>query len=288
MAIDLTPYSVQGQRLALGITFVDLLGHREPRQALRVEIERQVPHLTPLPADSYGFMQQGNRPPVALTRHGSGRYSLCYHAGMGAALDLRIYDRSAQLLPRRVRVPLQSLAEVLAIEAAQPLDYFSARVRRIALFPDSAYHLNGGESGLRGRVLRAGQPMRWAFVEARSPVTNAVVMRTRTNRHGEFLLVLPPQATPASDLSARFALRVSVAGPVLAPVPASAALPEQDALWDLPLEQLPAPGVPDTVASGEDLPAGYVTALSATRTVNFASGRLLTGRDESAFDFVFP
>jgi len=288
MSLEAMPFSFQSQRLALGVEFVDALRNREPRPALRVEIERESPHKTPLPKDSYAFMQVGNRMPEAMTRHSSGRYSLCYHAGIAAALDLRIYDRSMQFLPRRLRVPLQTLADVLAIESAESLDFFSARVRRITLFPDNAYHLGGGETGLRGRVLRAGLPMRWAFVEARAMATDAVVMRARTNQHGEFLLVLPPQATPASDLAATFSLRLSVAGPAVAPVPITSALPAQDNLWDVPQELLPAAGLPDTVATGEAFPSGFITALSTVRTVSFASGRLLTGRDEADFNFVFP
>ncbi|MBR9909383.1 MAG: hypothetical protein GYB33_03395 [Gammaproteobacteria bacterium] len=281
-------YSFQSQRLALGVSFVDHLRNAEPRHPLRVEIERQLPHITPLPRNRYRFLQEANQLPVALSRHDSGRYSLLYHAGIRPTVTLRIYDPALTFVPRRIQVPLLSLAQVLAIEAAEPVDYFASRSRHITLFPNANYHLSGGETGLRGRVLRNGAVMRWAYVEARSLATNAVITRARANQHGEFLLLLPPHAAPASDLSSTVAVRVNIVGPAAVPVPATPALAEQDPLWDLPLEILPPPAALDTVATGETPPLGFLTALSAVRPVNFAISRILTGREVNDFEFVFP
>lgn len=278
-------YSFQTQRLALGLTLLDQLRGSGPRHPLRVEIERQSPHIRPQPEDAYRFVQHGIQLPVALNRHDSGRYSLLYHPGIRTSVTLRLYDRAGTLIPRRISVPLLSLAQVEAIEAAEPLDYYGSRQRTIALFANSGYHLAGGETGLRGRVLRDGGVMRWAYLEASSPISNAVLARARANQHGEFLLILPPRAAPSSQLNTTLDVRVSVIGPAVAPQPPTTALPALDPLWDIPVEVLPPPGVPDTVASGEDPPAGHVTALSATQVVSFQIGRILTGRQVDDFDF---
>lgn len=287
MSIENLEYDFRSRRLALGLDFVDAEREAELAYPVRVEVEWQSPHRTPLPRNQYDFSQLG----IAvhgLMRSSSGRYSLSYFPTIREQVDVRIHDYGRRYIPRRLRVPLRTLAEVEAIEAAESTDYLEGRMRTITLFPGAAYYHSSCATGLRGRVVRDGEPMRWAFVEARLPDGGATVARTRGDDRGEFLLLLSPDAVPGSELNPTLDIEVSIAGPAAPPVPPSPALPEQDSLWDLPLEELPPFNVADNVSNGESVPPGYVTALSTVRTVQFIVGRVLTGRDEEDFDFVMP
>lgn len=290
MSLSSLNYSFQTRRLALGIEFEDYLRGGELVAPVRTEIEYQSPHLSSVSSGSsrrYSFSQMGSLAPGGLQRSASGRYSLSYFPGIQTHVDLRMLDDARTYVPRRLRVPLRTLAEVLDDEAAAVADYLQGRVRQVTLFAGAAYPCHSTASGLYGRVLRNGEPMRWAYISARLP-GGAPVAQARGDDRGEFLLVLPPEAAPASDLTTRLDIEISIAGPALAPVPVSPAVAQQDGLWDLPLEQVPAAGVVDEVSSGAAVPEGYVTALSTVRTVPFVVGRLLTGRDEPDFDFVLP
>lgn len=279
-------YQWQHRRLALGLDFTDALRGAELVYPVRVERERGLPHESPRPAHRYDFSQLQPLPAGLLRSH-SGRYSLSYTAGSGAGIDLRVYDYERRYVPRRLRVPLRSLADVEQIEQDGEQDYLAGRSRNITLFPGANYHHSSGATGMRGRALRNGHPLRWACVEARLP-GGSLVARGRGDDRGEFLLLLPPQAFPGSELETGFNIQVWVYGPETAPVPATADLPGRDPLWDLPLEELPAFNLPDDVSGGEQLPAGYVSPVSARRLVSFSPGRILTGRDEPDFDFVIP
>ena len=221
-------------------------------------------------------------------RSASGRYSLSYFPDIKPQIDLRVYDYDRYYIPRRLRIPLRTLAEVINIENNEVPDYLNGRIRHLTMFPGAAYHSSAQVTGLRGRVVRDGEPMRWAYVSARLPLTGNVIARTRGDDRGEFLLILPPEAAPASDLTAQLDIDVSIAGPASVPVPGSAGLPEQDPWWDLPIEELPPIGAVDEVSNGSSVPLGYVTALSTLRTIQFSVGRLLTGRDEVDFEFALP
>lgn len=278
----------QVRRLALGIELKDVLRSSELIYPVRAEAEYQSPHQSPSPKRFYGFRQQGNLAPYGLLRSGSGRYSLTYYPGIQDQLDLRIYDYDRYYIPRRLRIPLLSLADVLTIEENEESDYSAGRVRSLVMFPGAAYHNHSGTTGLRGRVVRDGQPMRWAYIVAVDLVSNQLVTITRGDDRGEFLLILPPHALQASDLSDTFNLLVAVAGPIAVPVPDTPELSMSDNFWDLPLEELPAAGMVDDVSSGQSFPADYTFALSAVRRVSFQIGRLLTGREENDFEFTFP
>lgn len=281
-------YDYQIQRLALGVEFEDALNNGELVYPVRAEIERESPHQSPAPKRFYAFKQMGKQVPYGLLRHGSGRYSLTYHPGIQEQLDFRVFDYDRYYIPRRFRVPLLSISDVLTIEENEVTDYFTGRIRRLFMFPGSAYHSHSQVTGIRGRVMRDGVPMRWAFIEAIDLVSHDIVTRTRGDDRGEFLLILPPHAVQASDLSAAFDVRITIAGPAIVPVPATTELPSQDNFWDLPLEELPPVGMLDTVSNGKSYPTGYVNALSAERTVSFEIGRVLTGREEADFEFSLP
>lgn len=285
MSLSSLDYNFQTRRLALGIEFEDYLRGGELVAPVRAEIEYQSPHVSSGSPRRYSFSQMGSLAPGGLQRSASGRYSLSYFTGIQTHVDLRILDDARTYVPRRLRVPLRTLTEVLDDEAAEVADYLQGRVRQVTLFAGAAYPCHSTASGLYGRVLRNGEPLRWAYVSARLP-GGAPVAMARGDDRGEFLLVLPPEAAPASDLTTSLDIEISIAGPALVPV--SPALAQQDEFWDLPLEQVPPAGVVDEVSSGAAVPEGYVTALSTVRTVPFVVGRLLTGRDEPDFNFVLP
>jgi len=281
-------YDHQVQRLALGIEFEDELRAAELVYPVRAEIEYLSPHQSPPPKRFYGFRVHGSKAPYGLLRDSTGRYSLVYYPGIQDQLDLRVYDYERYYIPRRLRIPLLTLAEVLAIEENEVADYFAGRLRAVSMFPGAAYHSHSRQTGIRGRVIRDDEPMRWAYVEAIDLTSSQVIARTRGDDRGEFLLLLPSHALQASDLSDSFDVRISVAGPATALVPPTPDFAAQDSFWDLPLEEVPAVGLPDNVSNGESLPSGYVTAPSAVRTVSFQIGRVLNGRDEADFEFSLP
>ena len=274
----------QTRRLALGLELEDLLRETELICSVRVEAEYTSPHKTSLPSNRYSFAQT-TLAPKGLLRSSTGRYSLSYYPSIKEQIDIRIYDYERCYVPRRLRVPLRTLADVIDRENNEVLNYMEGHHRNIILFPGSSYHLLSNVTGLRGRVLRNGEPMRWACVSAMLSQSTHVIAQTRGDDRGEFLLVLPPQAAPASELNSTLAIDVVVSGPTVAPI-ATSALIESDELWDLPLEEVPAIGATDNVSNGKTLPAGY-TSMPA-RAVNFSVGRVLTGRDEADFNFVVP
>ena len=285
---DVLNYDYQIQRLALGVKFVDELSRSEIIKPVRAEIEYQSPHQSPPPRRSYSFSVQGKKAPSGLLRSTAGNYSLVYYPGIQDQLDLRVYDYDRHYIPRRLRVPLLTLEQVLTIEENEDPDYFAGRQREVSMFPGAAYHGQSRQTGIRGRVLRDGEPMRWAYVEAIDLISDEVIARTRGDDRGEFLLLLPSHALQASDLSDSFDVRISIAGPAVAPVPPTPDIAAQDSFWDLPLEDVPAVGLVDNVSNGESLPSGYTTAPSAVRTVSFQIGRVLNGRDEADFEFSLP
>ena len=112
-------------------------------------------------------------------------------------------------------------------------------------------------------------------VEAVLPASGQVVGRAHGDDRGEFLLLIGSESIPVGDLVNPLPLRVRIFGPAAPPVPATPDLPLQDPLWDLPLETVPAPGVADTVSTGETLPAGYTANVTAN--VDFFLGELRSG-----------
>lgn len=277
-------------RLALGVQPLDFLLERGLMRHVRVDIERGLPHVMKGQREPCCRPQRRNLPPDALCRHNAGRFTLLFHNGIPSEIDLRIYDHFRYYVPRRLRLPLPTLAQVEEVEAEEAPDYMFGRVRRPVLFPGAAYDIGETVTGLRGRVVRDAEPMRWCVVEARLPVSRALVGRARGDERGEFLLVIAPGAAPEGDLdvSGRLEVEVSIAGPSSPPVPLPEDLPGLDDLWDLPLEIVPPPEDPDDVSTGIALPPDYVIAPSAVRNVEFELGRMLTGRDVEDFEFSLP
>src|SRR5690606_39004160 len=106
------------------------------------------------------------------------------------SLDLRLYDPQRTWVARRLRVPLPADTELRV----------SHRVRRPVLFPGVAWPLGSGATAVRGRVHRDGLPVRWAWIEARRVDESDVVLRTRADDRGEYLLVLDSRTVVFSEL----------------------------------------------------------------------------------------
>lgn len=238
------------KRLALGI---------EPEDAL--QRARVAPSLTV----TYDASARG-LPRPSIERHRSCLHVLVYGPGVATPVELRLFENQRRFVPRRLRYPIHP-------QAAAETRPASERMRRPRMFPGANYDLDSGATGLRGRVLRGGVPMRWARVEATLPGALAPLALAHGDDRGEFLLVLPSDAA-LSSLDPVWPATVTVFGPAAIPVPATPELPALDPLWDLPIDDAPAPGVPDPVSAGEVRPAGYTASQSLP--VNFVPGRVVS------------
>lgn len=243
-------YETRGHALAVGIEPVDPVRGGRPSHPVRIAVE--------------GLL------PPRFERHDSRRHALRVQPGLAEEIDLRIDERRRRYVPRRLRLDLAVLPQT----------------RRPALFPGAGYDYVPRTTGLRGRVTRAGEPLRWARVEARLPGTDTLVGRAHGDDRGEFLLLIAPEAAPFAELTDPLQVAVSVFGPATAPVPDPPGIELEDPYWDLPLEPLAAPGGPDPIADGETLPAGYVATDDSPRVIAFRLGRTLSSRDGIA-DFEF-
>lgn len=282
----MSAYLMQTHRLALGLDFVDAMRWRELGYPVRADIERGIPHRIVGDKKRFGEPLKNGQVPVMMNRHRSGRHSLLYFPGIADHVDVRIYEFLRHYVPRRLRIPLLTLEQVTALETAQARNFYQGRVREPMMYPGAAYPCHEATTGLRGRVLRDGVPMRWTHIEARLVADDSFVGRARGDDRGEFLLVLFPAAAPASDLPESVLVRISVFGPEVIPEPASVEVSALDPWWDLPLEILPAAGDVDDVSSGAALPVGY--AEGATVDIEFPLGRMLSAVEVDDFIFELP
>lgn len=255
-------------RLALGIEPIDAVSGGRVATPVRVELEGGSPWRPARSGASYRTYVAPGAVRPATSRHDSGRYALLAHAALSGSAEVRVYDHSRRFVPRRLRVP------VLSPEDAERSP-FTHRIRRPWLFPGAGYDVIERSTGLRGRVLRDGQPMRWFRVEARL-ASGVRVGRAFGDDRGEFLLLLTCDAEADGELHDPLEVEVIISGPAVAPVSAFAAQREQDPWWDLPIEDVPDAGLPDLVSMGDRDPDGYVTASASPRTVRFERGRILS------------
>jgi len=257
-------------RLALGIEPIDAQSGRRLSQQLQV---------------GYDLALAGiKRPP--MERHTSNLFALRYQPGVPDAtglLDLRFFDQSdppykaendrRRVVPRRFRIPILTEPDVEAQEAVARLQ-FRRRIRRPLFFPGAAYDFTATSTCMRGRVLRAGNPMRWARVIATLTGSPVVVGRAHGDDRGEFLLLINAAVTSGSAWPDPLEITVSIFGPDPFPPVATPAVKARDPLWDLPLERLAAPDMAvDDVATGVRLPADYTK--SVTDTFTFKLGKCL-------------
>lgn len=240
------------KRLALGLEPID------------AELQLRVAHRIEVTFDTAPL--QLPRPPI--DHHRTSLHVVLYHPKLTSPVDLRFFDEARRFVPRRLRIPI--LARTVA-ETRPP----AHRVRRPVLFPGAGYDVTTDATGLRGRVLRGGQPMRWARVEARLPGAGRLVGRAHGDDRGEFLLLIGSEASPVGDLNPPLRVEVTVLGPAVPPVPPTPDYPKIDPLWDLPLEQAALPGNPDPVSAGESQPSNYTA--STIQPVDLAFGRVRSG-----------
>ena len=266
------------QRLALGIEPID------SQRARRLEYPLQVQH----EAAVFGLP----RPPIE--RHTSNLYALRYQPGITAPLKLRFFDSAIppyrpesdrrRIVARRLTIPVFKIADVETLEkneadaANTPVKDFKRRIRRPVFFPGAAYDFSSMTTGLRGRVMRNGLPMRWARVVATLTGSGVIVGRAHGDDRGEFLLLINAHLTSAGPVPNILDIRVTVFGPRDAPTPTPADLPDLDPLWDLPLETLANPGEDDPVATGDQLP--WTDTKNVTRVVRFIFGKCLSGEPD--------
>jgi hypothetical protein len=234
----------------------------------------------------YDAQQMGlPRPPIE--RHLSNLFSLRYQPGVATQLDLRFLDSAERIYrpeydrrrvaPRRLGIPILTLTDVETAEVGDKQG-FNRRIRRPAFFPGAAYDFSATATGMRGRVVRNGRPMRWARATATLPGSGVVVGHAHGDDRGEFLLLIGANVTTGSALPKPLEIEVSVFGPSPPPSPPSPELPQLDPLWDLPREQLAAPGDPDPVAAGTALPPVYTAKV--TRVIEFTLGKCLSEEPE--------
>lgn len=274
-------HTVLMHRLALGVETVDAVTGRAVGTAIRVG--REVPNQPSRRGQDLDPMLRRTDQPLEAS--GTGRYRLRHELrrspvprpGDGvprapAPVVVRIDDPWRRFVPRRLAVPLWTLAEVEGAEAAGRHIPVRSRLLRPWLLPGSAYVLPGGATGLRGRVRDAAGPLPWARVEARIEVRQAgemTVGRAHGDERGEFLLVVTTLGDDDWSLPSEIALRIIAFGP--APVPPPAALSASESDDEGRLAGLPAEPVPRTaddpppdeadldtaLMRGETLPPGY-------------------------------
>jgi hypothetical protein len=238
--------------------------------------------------------------PVAVRREGSrrqfttggGRFLLRFGPGIGDEASLRITDATRQVVPRRFRVPLWSLADAEAADEQPAGPYIQAlsRVLRVWLWPGSAGSPGPGFTVIRGRVARGNEPVRWPRIAAREP-GGAIVGRAHGDDRGEFLLPVTGSGTipPPFPSQITVDLLVYARGPGGPPLPAPREL-ALDPLADLPVEAVPRSSSPPLPAEldnpllrGVSLPPFYVASTAPVSTEAVDVGDLLLLRTPLQF-----
>jgi hypothetical protein len=261
-------FSESVRRLALGIECTDALLRMRVGMPIEVSMDG-----IPRPRPSHQRDPGGSRWDVqsvleVIERHDSCRHVVLLRAGIEESVAIRIRDARQRYVARRIEV-----------ELPEPIG--GGRAVRPALFPAAAYPLPAGAVGMRGRIERDGAPMRWARAEARRATDDVLVGRAHGDQHGEFVLLLQPEASRGADLILPLQVRVTVFGPGTAPDPEAVEGSAIDPLWDLPMEDAAIGAGGEETLRGERLPAGYVSRPNSSREVEFGWHGLV--REE--FDF---
>ncbi len=291
------PYRERVQQLAVGFEPTDAVAGGRPRWPVRLDIE--IPDGVPRTvAGGYRHYSRPDDRLPKIDRHDSGLYKLRYlqRHPLPADAIVRLYDERQRYVPRRLRFSIPAPEQTWDDVKPRP-------PRRLSplLFPANAYPVSEHCMGLRGRVLRNGAAMPWAWVDAFYLIQTGTdddpqflrqgrIGRAISDRHGEFLLLLRPLPevdTGVPNLQQPVWVNVVINGPSPAPLePAN----NRDPLWAVPVETAPAFGMPDPAADDAYLPDGYQADLSAdaNRNIAFRLGGLLTGVDVPDFIFSLP
>ncbi|MGH3883165.1 MAG: hypothetical protein ACRDRC_07155 [Pseudonocardiaceae bacterium] len=223
-------------------------------------------------------------PLLDLDGTGVAQFRLRHRPDLPNTVTVRLAEAARRFVPRRLVIPLWTLVEVAAADlgtaGAVPVPVpVRSRLVRCWLLPGSAYSLPRGVTGIRGRVVRAGVPVRWPRVtafEAGIPVGWA-----HGDERGEFLLpivdsaILPPPA--------KLDLQLAVTAPDPAhPTPVD----PDDRYADLVAEDVARSAAPPLPADldndllrGRTTPAGYVRSAAPPPQLAVRPGELVTARD---------
>ncbi|MEV2227873.1 hypothetical protein AB0H69_04680 [Streptomyces phaeochromogenes] len=263
-------------RLALAIRPLDARTRGPAGPDLRVGLEtapvpgrRMPPHQVVRPLEHHGATG-------FVVRHGTSGV-------LPASVAVRVDDPARRWIPRKFSVPLWTRAELALSDAVPPgAPHVPAASRLLLpwLLPGPAYSVAPGTTGMRLRVTRAGDPVRWPRVTAYGS-GGILVGWAHGDEHGEVLLLLYT-VVPASQTGAL----VPVALRTHAPDPATAPSPDPlDPPADLVVEAVARSHSPpedadldNPVLRGTDLPPGYQTG--ATDTVReFTVGQVVHADD---------
>lgn len=272
-------------RLRLGIELADALGRLGLLAGLGLYSENVPrPHPVPpsVPSPSGSTDDAIGLP--GIRRNPSGRFAVTFTARDAAAparLDLRAVDPGRRYVPRRLSIPVPSLADVLAADHAHdndPAVPLVPRGCRPLLFPGADYGTHAGATIIKGRATwgAGGPPVQWARVEATAHgAVQPAPWRAHGDDRGEFLLVIGSlPVVQAQQRSLTVDLDIVVRARPVPPPGTPVDSPAQsrgDPLWHMPLEPLAALDPADPVAAGEVLPAGYTSV--ASRLVTCRRGR---------------
>jgi hypothetical protein len=252
-----TRYDEVVHRLAIGVEPIDPGRRARVAQPIAVTIERPLP----LPECD---------PKPKIDRHPSALYAIRYQPKLKSPVLLRFDDPSRRFVSRRLRIRFRAPVDA---DAHPPDD----RVYQIVLHPGAAYETPATATGVRGRVTRAGVPLRWCRVVARL-ANGAVVGRASGDDRGEFLLLVEPEAL-VGEPRRTSDVAVTVFGPK---TPAAAdRLPDDDRLRDLAVDDIVDVGGQDPLLGDEAVPSG---GASLTRTINLTLGQL-QGTPTAVFEF---
>lgn len=275
-------WSEQVVRLQLGVEPVDALGSPGSPFGIAVYSE-DVPRPHPV-SSGWTAGRDASVGLPALRRGPSGRFALPFRVRAPVSggrmpptqVLLRLVDPRRGFVPRRLSVPVPTLSQVLAAEAARDRDPsvpLVARACRPVVFPGAAYGVPAGATLLRGRVTRKadGAPVPWARVEATVVGPRQLeAWWAHGDEQGEFVLVvgtLPDVLAKLASRTVDLALTVhsrpfpADGTPVDSPTGTRA-----DPLWHLPVETLGSLDPGDAVARGVAVPSGYTSSPIQTVT----------------------
>lgn len=256
------PYAEAIVRLALGVELRDPVRGGRALSGVRVTLDE---HPAPLDAwRSWAPWEQLDDVLPKMQRHGSGRFAQLLGPSIRTPQHLRVTGPGRRYVPRRFAVTIATEDDVVTAEDDPAIPDIGppARIFRPSVFPGAAYEVTG--THVRGRITRAGQPVRWARVQAVLAGTSAVAGWAHADDRGEYIL---PIGNIADQVGfAADPLPVELIAGFRQPVPVASAsdplLVLVDPLWDLVEEAVSLPVADDpggTVADGRLFPAGYAT-----------------------------
>jgi hypothetical protein len=280
-------------RLALAVTPIDAL-RRGPVSA-RVRVGREVNRPPTRRRRRGGVIDPLARDDdIALEARGMSAFTLLHRLYLPPASPntpevgeavIRLADPTRRYVPRRITVPLWSRHRVEQADFDPSTGtYIPAAERSIGpwLFPGSAYQPTPGTTGLRGRLVRGGQQLRWPRVEALGSA-NEVLGRAHGDDRGEFLLVIPTTGNIPPPPPSTLPIRLAVWVPPPPPQPPGQQIAEDDPLSDLEPEDAvrrdpgaPPGSVDSAVLHGDVIPPTYQLAtFISSPAVTLTVGELL-------------